>query len=47
MFDLEIESTDKTRSVVNNVGRALIEKKELILGSTEINMIKNSHIYDT
>ena len=47
MFDLEIESTDKTHSVVNNVGRALIEKKELILGSTEINMIKNSHIYDT
>ena len=26
-FDLEIKSTDKARSVVNNVGRALVEKK--------------------
>ena len=25
-FNLEIESTDKTSSVVNNVGRALVEK---------------------
>ena len=25
-FNLEIESTDKTRSVVNNVGRALVKK---------------------
>ena len=25
-FDLEIEWTDKTRSVVNNVGRALVKK---------------------
>ena len=35
-FNLEIESIDKTRSIVNNVGRALVKKKELILGSTEI-----------
>ena len=26
-FNLEIESTDKTRSVVNNVGRALVKKR--------------------
>ena len=25
-FNLEIESTDKTRSVVNNVGRTLVKK---------------------
>ena len=46
-FNLEIESTDKTRSVVYNVGRALAKKKELILGSTEIDTINNSDIYDT
>ena len=27
MFNLEIRTTDKTRSVVNNVGRALVKKK--------------------
>ena len=32
-FNLDIESTDKARSVVNNVGRALVKKKVLILGS--------------
>ena len=26
-FNLEIESTDKTRSFVNNVGRALVKKR--------------------
>ena len=26
-FNLDIESTDKTRSIVKNVGRALINKK--------------------
>ena len=26
MFNLENESTDKTRSVVNNVGRTLVKK---------------------
>ena len=30
-FNLYIESTDKARSVVNNVGRALVKKKVLIL----------------
>ena len=31
-FNLDIESTGKARSVVNNVGRALIKKKVLMLG---------------
>ena len=30
-FNFEIESTDKTRSVVNNVGRALIKKRSSYL----------------
>ena len=30
-FNLDIESTDKARSVVNNVGRALVKKKVLML----------------
>ena len=46
-FNLEIESPDKTRSVVNNVGRALVKKEELMLGSKEIDTINNSDIYET
>ena len=46
-INLEIESTVNTRSVVNNVGRTLVKKKELILGSTEIDTINNADIYDT
>ena len=46
-FNLDIESTDKTRSIVNNVGRALVKKKVLTLGSKDIDTIKNSAIYDT
>ena len=46
-FNLDIESTDKTRSVVNNVGRAIAKKKVLMLGSKDIDMINNSDIYDT
>ena len=30
-FNLDIESTDKARSVVNNVGRALVKKRSLFL----------------
>ena len=45
-FNLYTESTDKARSIVNNVGRALVKKKVLILGSTEIDTINNSDIYD-
>ena len=48
MFNLEFRTTDKTRRVANNVGRALEKKKkELILGSKEIDTINNSDIYDT
>lgn len=46
-FNLDIESKDKTRSVVNNVGRALVKKKVLMLGSKEIDTINQSYIYDT
>lgn len=46
-FNLGIESTGKTRSFVNNVGRALVKKKVLILGSKEIDTINNVDIYDT
>ena len=45
-LDLDIESTDKARSVVNNVGRTLVKKKVLRLGSKEIDVINNSCIYD-
>ena len=46
-FSLDITSTDKARSVVNNFGRALVKKKALMLGSKEIDTINNSDIYDT
>ena len=46
-FNLDIESTDKARSVVNNAGRALVKKRVLMLGSTDIETINNSDIYDT
>ena len=46
-FKLEFASTDKAPSFVNNVGRALVKKKVLILGSKDINMINNSEIYET
>ena len=45
-FNLDIESTDKARSVVNNVGRVLVKKKVLMLGSKEMDTINNSDIYD-
>ena len=46
-FNLDIELTDKSRSVVNNVGQALVKKKGPMLGSKEIDAINNSDIYDT
>ena len=45
-FNLGIESADKARSVVNNVGRALVKKKVLMFDSKDINAINNSDIYD-
>ena len=44
-FNLDIKSTDKTRSVVINVGWALVKKKVLMLGSKDIETINNSDIY--
>ena len=46
-FNLDITSTDKARSVVNIVGRALVKKKVLMLGSKDTDTINNSDIYDT
>ena len=46
MFNLDITSTDKARSIVNNIGRALVKKKVLMLGSKDIDTINNSDIYD-
>ena len=45
--NLDIESTHKTRSIVNNVGRAQVKKKVFMLGSKDIDMINNSDIHDT
>ena len=47
MFNLDIESASKTRSIMNDLGRALVKKKMLILGSSNIDMINNSDVYDT
>ena len=41
-FNLDIESTYKARSVVNNVGRALVKKKVLMLGSKDNDTILTS-----
>ena len=46
-FNFDIESTDKTRSIVNNVGRALVQQNVLMLESKEIDTVNNSDIYDT
>ena len=46
-FNLDITSTDKARSIVNNVCRTLAKKKVLMLGSKEIDTINNSGIYET
>ena len=46
-FNLDIESTDKTRSVADNVGRALVKKKVLMLGSKDSDAINTSDIHDT
>ena len=46
-FTFNFDSTDKTRSVVNNVGTVLVKKKVLILGSKETNSMSKSDIYDS
>ena len=40
-FDLELESKDKSPGIVNNIGRSIITKKLLNLGSTELELINN------
>ena len=44
---LTLTSTDKTCSIVNNVGRVLVKKKVLMFGSKDTDTISNSDIYDT
>ena len=46
-FNLDIESTDKARSVVNNVDRALVKEKVLMLGSKDFHTFNNSEIFET
>ena len=46
-LNIDIESTDKARSVVKNVGQALVKKNVLMIGSKDIDTINNSDIYDT
>ena len=43
-FNLDIESADKARGVVNNVCRALVKKKVLMLGSKDIYTGNNSDL---
>ena len=37
----------KTSSIVKNVGRALVKKKMIMIGSKKIDSINNADIYDT
>ena len=37
----------KTRSIVKNVGRAIVKKKMIMIGSKKIDSINNADIYDT
>ena len=46
-LNLNITSPYKARSVVNNVGRALVKKKVLMFGSKDIDTINKSDIYNT
>ena len=46
-FNFDINSIDKTRSIVTNVGRALMKKMILMLRSKEIDTIYSADIYDT
>ena len=46
-FNFNITSTGKARSVAGNLSRALVKKKELMLGSKSNDTINDSDIYDT
>ena len=45
-FNTDTESTDKARSIVKNVGLALVKKKVLMLSSKDIDTINNSDGYN-
>ena len=45
-FNFDIPSTDKTRSIVSNVSRALVKKNVIMLATKDIHKINNSDIYD-
>ena len=45
-FNLDIKSTEMARSVVNNVGRALVKKKVQMLSSKDVDTINDSDICD-
>ena len=45
-FNFDIESTDETHRIVNNVGGVLVKEKVLMLVSKKIDTINNSDIYD-
>ena len=45
-FNFDIQSTDKTRSIVSNVSRALVKKNVIMLATKDIHKINNSDIYD-
>ena len=47
-FNLDLESLkDKARSIVTKIGRNLVGKKTLSLGSTEFKDIENADFFDT
>ena len=46
-FNFGAELTDKTCSIVNNLGRTLVKIKLLMLVSKDIDTINNSDIYNT
>lgn len=46
-FNLDIKSTDKTRSIANSVGSKLVKKKVLTLGSKELYTVNKADISDT
>ena len=46
-FNLDLDSTDKTHSIVINVGRTLVKQKALTLGSKKIDTTYNADIYGT
>ena len=46
-FKFDIETTEKTHSIINNVDRVLVKKKVLMLASNKTDTINNSDIYHT